>query len=186
MDRPGLQVLADRHLGVGEVGDVALDVGVDEVLPADVEVLHRVTEVVDVAGEIEAPERLELRGRREPGVLHRQRSARRLVERQQRPVVAARHDQRPRGDRPARGHDVERVLPPRRARVDPERLVDGHDRLEPALYTVDSPLGDAGSGWTFSMYVSVTSTKCAVAPYAMSRFWPRITYGVPGGCRPER
>jgi hypothetical protein len=33
------------------------------VLPANVEVLHRVTEVVDVAREIEAPERLELGGR---------------------------------------------------------------------------------------------------------------------------
>ena len=51
-------------------------------------------------------------------------------------------------------------------------------------YMVDSPLGDAGSGWIFSMYVSVTSTKCAVAPYVMSRFWPRIKYGVPGRLSP--
>ena len=133
VDRAGLQVLADRRLGVGEVGDVALEVGVDEVLRADVEVLQRVAEVVDVASEVDPPERVELGGRREPGVLHRQGRARRPVDREQRPVVAARDDERLRRDRATRGHDVERVLPLRRARVDPEGLVDGHDRLEPAL-----------------------------------------------------
>ena len=130
---PGLQVLADRHLRVGEVGDVALAVGVDEVLRADVEVLERFAEVVDVASDVDPPERVQLGGRREAGVLHRQRPACRPVDREQRPVVAARDDERLRRDRATRRHDVERVLPPRRARVDPEGLVDGHDRFEAAL-----------------------------------------------------
>jgi hypothetical protein len=103
------------------------------VLPAEVEVLEGGAEVVDVACEVHPPERLDLRGRREAGVLHRQRGAAGVVDRQERPVVAARDDQGARRDRTARGHDVDRVRPPRRTRVDPEGLVDGHDGFEAAL-----------------------------------------------------
>jgi hypothetical protein len=51
-------------------------------------------------------------------------------------------------------------------------------------YTVDSLLGVVGSDRICSMYVSVTSMRCWVAPNAMCRLWPRMTYGAPGRLSP--
>ena len=160
-DRPGLQVLADRHLGVGEVGDVALDVGVDEVLRAEVEVLQRVAEVVDVAREVDPPERVELGGRREAGVLHRQRrcpparsteSSGPLLRRGTMSVCA--------GIAPPGGTTSSASCRPGvrgLTRNVSSMATTGSSR---PLYRVDSPLGDAGSGRICSTYVSVTSAKC--------------------------
>ena len=60
---PGLEVLPDRHLAAGEVSDVALGVGADEVLRADVEEGKRALQVEDVASSVELKEHVQLEHR---------------------------------------------------------------------------------------------------------------------------
>jgi hypothetical protein len=54
LDPAGLEVLADRGLGAGEVAQVALHVGVGPVLRADVEEVEAAPEVVEVPGAVPA------------------------------------------------------------------------------------------------------------------------------------
>src|SRR6266545_3264489 len=133
VDGAGLQVLAQGQLARREVGDVAVDVGVDEVLAAHVEVLQAPAEVAQVPGVVPDEEGVGLPGRAEPGVLHAEGGARRLVELDDRAVVAARHDQGGGRDRAAWRDHGDVVGPARPRVVLAEHLGVGDDRLQPAL-----------------------------------------------------
>ena len=136
VDVAGLQVLAQRQLAAGEVRDVAAAVRVRPVLRADVERPQALLEVGQVLRAHPGEERVELLGRRVPGVLDRQRGAGRLVKLHDRAVVAARHDQRRGRDPVARRDDRDLA-----AVVGPERLRDRLHRLQPSLVDGGQPAG---------------------------------------------
>ena len=103
--RSGPQILAHRNLAGREVGDIAVHIDIDEVLRANVEALQRTLEIVDIAGAVEKQKRLDLLRWPIADVLNAERSAGRGIERNDRPEVASRHDQRRRRNAGGRRDD---------------------------------------------------------------------------------
>ena len=93
VDDARLQILPHRNFAAGKVADVAVNVGVPEVLRAEIEMLQRRLEVTEVARTVDQKNGFDLLRRAEADVLHAQRRPSRGIQRDDRPAVAARHHQ---------------------------------------------------------------------------------------------
>src|SRR2546422_11218703 len=90
----GLQVLADGQLAARHIGDIAVDVGIGEVLRAGVEKAEAAEKIAEASGRVPSQKRIRLARSAEAGVLHAKAHAVGDVERDKRPVIATRADQR--------------------------------------------------------------------------------------------
>src|SRR5687767_12016068 len=93
-----LKVCANRQFARREVGDVAIDVGIGEVLRAGVEALQRSLELLEVARAVDEEKRLDFLRGAKAYELHADRSARYGIQAYDRAAIAPRHDERERRD----------------------------------------------------------------------------------------
>ena len=133
-----LEILPQRHLTRGEEADVAPNVGIGEVLRADIEELQGLTKLLHVPCPVQGIEGVQLAGGAEAGELDAERAVGRAIQAYDRSLIAARYDQGRGGDGDAvdfavrgGGHQVieHTVAGP----VVPELLRQWDDRLAPPL-----------------------------------------------------